>query len=382
MAGLSRVPGPRSPLNPGMAVVGVVLVVVILALAIEPWGSADPDRADPTGRATLPTDRPAIAVRADLGQAYRPEAFAATPPAPDWEIRTPARSQRVQSVGVTESGVIASGPVVDLGPADTLGPVLVNHPADARLEAVRLWRFGGDQPERLELVSLRSPWPVQHVAAYGLRVPGAPAGRIGTWREGLYRLDLLVGPPERIRILMLSVGPSAGSGPAAEADPPVVDRGADDIQRFSERVLRRLPTAATLWTFGTILTGWARPSDEPDCRVVDLWRTQDPRSPCWPVPIGPTHALGVNLPSGQRVEGIVLTAVDPLPGPVALTARIGVDGHPGLAALRTPAEGLPDGLYRLTVALEGGGQQHWYLEVGPEGRQVEAINAFVTGARR
>ena len=67
---------------------------------------------------------------------------------------------------------------------------------------------------------------------------------------------------------------------------------------------------------------------------------------------------------------------------MALRSDVGVDGQPGLAVLLIPAGGLADGVYRMSVDLTDGGRRHWYVEVGPEGRQVALINAFVTGVQR
>jgi hypothetical protein len=53
-----------------------------------------------------------------------------------------------------------------------------------------------------------------------------------------------------------------------------------------------------------------------------------------------------------------------------------------VAALETPAGGLDDGIYRMTVAVVGGVVEHWYVEVGPDGRRAAEINAFVTNAQR
>ena len=154
------------------------------------------------------------------------------------------------------------------------------------------------------------------------------------------------------------------------------------IDAFGPSILRRLPEAANLWTVGEILTGWARPPAAGDCRVAQIWQARGPEAGCWPVPIGPASALGVNLPDGQRVAAIELAQVDPLPGQIALKSQLGVGGRPGVAALETPAGGLADGIYRMKVALVGGGVDHWYVEVGPNGRQAAAINAFVTSAQR
>jgi hypothetical protein len=367
------------------------VVIVIAALAIEPWGSTSAGLSpSPTPYQARSSAIPSRVVAVAPTQPYRPEAFGATAPAGAWELRTTDNATAVPSVGIVDEGVIASGPVVELGRADTLGVLLLNGPSGAMLDEVRLWRFGAGRPERLDVKRLPSPWAVDHVWAFGLRVPGAAPGQVGRWREGLYRLDLLVQAPERIRMVMLSVRAAAGDRAGGDSDAPAVrdrgtddlDRFTDDLDRFTETVLRRLPEAANLWTYGTFLTGWARPSAAGDCLVAEIWQARDPDAGCWAVPIGPATALGVNLPAGQRVSSIAITAVDPLPGPMGLRADIGVDGRPGLAILRTPAAGLADGVYRLSVQLTSGEPRHWYVEVGPEGREVAAVNAFVIGAQR
>jgi hypothetical protein len=287
----------------------------------------------------------------------------------------------VPSVGLDDPIDIASGPVVDLGPADDLDAIVISGPAGAGLDTIRLWRFDeAGRPERQDLARLASPWPGAAAWSVGLRAPGAPAGQVAGWQPGLYRLDLLVAPAGDIRMIMLAV--RAGhepDGPVALA--PIGPEPATD-DAFRAALLRRLPTAATLWTVGEILTGWARPPAAGDCRVAQIWRARGPEQGCWPVPIGPTTALGVNLPAGQRVARIELAQVDPLPGPVALTTQIGIGGRAGVAALETPLDGLADGIYRMTVAIAGGAVEHWYVEVGPDGRQAAEINAFVTSAQR
>jgi hypothetical protein len=65
-----------------------------------------------------------------------------------------------------------------------------------------------------------------------------------------------------------------------------------------------------------------------------------------------------------------------------LESLLAVGGQPGVAALETPAGGLTDGIYRLTVAVAGGVDAHWYVEVGPDGRRAAEINAYLTGAQR
>jgi hypothetical protein len=312
---------------------------------------------------------------------YRPEAFGPAPTDPAWAIRTPRRVTAVPSIGLDDPVDIASGPVVDLGPADGLDAIVISGPAGSGLDTIRLWRFDeAGRPERQDLARLASPWPDTATWTVGLRAPGAPVGTVAAWQPGLYRLDVLVMPTGDIRMIMLAVRPGdEPDGPVALA-PSDPEPMADDA--FRAALLRRLPSAANLWTVGDILTGWARPPAAGDCRVAQIWRARGPEQGCWPVPIGPTTALGVNLPAGQRVARIELAQVDPLPGPVALTTQIGIGGRAGVAALETPANGLADGIYRMTVAVVGGALEHWYVEVGPAGRQAAEINAFVTSAQR
>ena len=222
------------------------------------------------------------------------------------------------------------------------------------LDTIRLWRFDDrGRPERQDLARLAAPWTNVAAWAVGLRAPGAAADRVAAWQPGLYRLDLLIEPAGRIRMVMLSVR-GDGDGDAARRGRRSGDTDPLPIDPVGSSILGRLPQAANLWTVGEILTGWARPPAAGDCRVVQIWRARGPEAGCWPVPIGPTSALGVNLPAGQEVATIELAQVDPLPGPVELASRIGVGGRPGVAALETPAGGLADGIYRMTVALVGG----------------------------
>ena len=313
---------------------------------------------------------------------YRPEAFGPAPSGRDWSIRTStARITPVPAMGLADPGDIASGPVVDLGPASDLDVIVISGPPGVALDTIRLWRFDErGEPERQDLARLAPPWATGSAWAVGLRAANAPPGRVAAWQPGLYRLDLLVEPVGRIRMVMLSVD-APGERGAVTADGPA-DPGLPVGDAFRDAILRRLPPAANVWTVGEILTGWARPPAAADCRVAQIWRARSPDAGCWPVPIGPTSALGVNLPHGRRVATIELAQVDPLPGPVALQSQIGVGGRPGVAALEAPLGGLADGIYRMTVRVVGGAAEHWYVEVGPDGRRAAEINAFVTSAQR
>lgn len=386
MAGLTRVPAPGSPFDRRSAAFGGLLVVAIVALAVEPWGStrtpADPTPSPYQARSTpSPDDRVGVVGPPLATYSYEPEAFGPAPVEPGWSVRTPDRVIAVPSVGIVEAGDIASGPVVDLGPADDLHVIVISGPPGAGLDTIRLWRFDelGD-PERQDLARLDPPWATNSAWAVGLRAADAPPGRVSAWQPGLYRLDLLVEPVGRVRMVMLSVGPPSARGAVAAARPVEQDPRTDDA--FRDAILRRLPSAANLWTVGEILTGWARPPAAGDCRVAQIWRARSPDAGCWPVPIGPTSALGVNLPDGKRVAAIELAQVDPLPRKIALRTQIGVGGRPGVAAIGAPQGGLADGIYRMTVAVVGAAAEHWYVEVGPEGRRAAEINAFVTSAQR
>lgn len=392
MAGLTRVPAPDPSFYGRAGAAGVVLLVMIAALAIEPWGQA----AVPTASASPPrwelrSARPPMSVDgiAGLGAAapgevrtYQSSAFGAPPSDEGWSIRTGARALPLTLAGPTDDVLaVATGPVVELGAADELGGVVITGPTGATVDVVRLWRFEpGRDPERLELRMLPSPWPIDHVWAIGLRVPGASPLQIGAWRPGRYRLDLLIGRDEAPRavILVVGAGGAASSEPAALGQP----RGTPPAP-FRPTLLDRLPSAANVWAFGSILSGWARPPSRDDCRLAEVWRPDDSQGGCRAVQSGPTTALGVNLPAGQRVTGISLSRMDPTSTGIVLDSDIGVGGRPGLAALRTESgHPLGDGIYRMKVTVANGTDLHWYIEVGPEGRRAAAINAFVTGYQR
>jgi hypothetical protein len=147
------------------------------------------------------------------------------------------------------------------------------------------------------------------------------------------------------------------------------DEPSRSTQSFQPSTLRMLPEAANLWSSGRILSGWHRETADATCRVAEIWRATDPDESCWPVPLGRTAAVGVNLPA-DVVTSIDLLGIDPLPGPVVAGSRLDVDGLAGRALVRAPLGGLPDGIYRLDVGLGSGTRLTWYLEVGPIGRAV------------
>lgn len=391
MAGLTRVLAPDPSFHRRARAAGVVLLVTIAALAIEPWGTA----AEPTASASHPpwalrSARPPISVDriAGLGalapgdvRSYRPSGFGAPPSDDGWSVRTGTRVLPLTLTGRIDELAVATGPVADLGAADGLGGVVITGPVGATIDVVRLWRFeAGRDPERLEVRMLPPPWPIDHAWAIGLRVPGASPLEIGAWRPGRYRLDVLIGRETAPRAAILIVRPPETASSEGAAGGHTDDAPAAP---FRQTLLERLPSAANVWTFGSILSGWARPSALGDCGLAVIWRTAHSQVGCQAVQSGPTTALGVNLPDGQRVTGIALSRMDPTSTGMVLDSDIGVGGRPGMAALRTESDHpLADGIYRMTVSVADGSDLHWYIEVGPEGRRTAAINAFVTGYQR
>lgn len=389
MAGLTRVPAPDPSFHRRAAAAGVVLVAAILALAIEPWGQPATATTSPSPAAMRSAEPPMSlqriagleALSAIEMRTYEPGLFGDLPSGDGWSLRTDARGTPLALVDRTDDELaVATGPVIDLGPADELGGLVITGPVGATIDVVRLWRFeAGRDPERLEVRMLPPPWPVDHAWAIGLRVPGASPMQIGVWRPGRYRLDLLLGRDESPRAAMLVVGGrDTGSPPRTGTG----ERAPSLTAPFRDTLLDRLPLAANVWTFGSILSGWARPSAPEGCRLAAIWRMGGAQAGCRPVQSGPTTALGVNLADGQRVTGIALSRMDPASSGVVVDSLISIGGRPGLAALATGGSALADGTYRMTVTVDGGRDLHWYIEVGPEGRRTAAINAFVTGYQR
>ena len=393
MAQLSRVPPPHSPFNGRWTGLAAVAAATLIVAIVKPWGSAPP--APEANRATAspspaPSSVTARVVRAPVTRPYEPAVFGPTAPEPGWEVWAAAPLVRIPFSGPPGSGPPATsgtgtpdpaaaaptpligGPVIDLGSADELAVLGINAPASTAIVAVRLWRFAdGGQPERVELTELAAPWPVEHFRVFGLRAPGLADGSVLAWQPGLYRLDLLVDPADRIRSLMLTVRPGT-DGAEAEA---AADAPEDSVEPLDPRLLARLPEQANLWAYGWLLTGWARPSADATCRVAELWRALEARDRCRPLPIGATSAIGVNLPDPLTVDSIRFVAVDPLPGAVDLESPAPLIGRGGLAMIEAPEHGFPDGIYRLDVRLAGGRVLHWYVEVSPGSRRAGEITA-------
>lgn len=377
MAELRRVPGPRSPFDGWRGpAVGIVVIGIALAVA-KPWGDAPPAaRPDPT--ATLaPT--PAPISRVPVGRILDPAAFGVEAPPAEWAILTAEKTIRLDFLDRADadppvepesddegSGPIVSGPVVELGTTDDVDAIVIAHPADRSITVIRAWQFvDGGAPRRLELGRLASPWAVDHVEVVGRRRSEMGADRVLPWPPGLYRIDLLVEPFGRVRSIMADVAPGEDGMVATDDLEPRVD---DTV--FDRSMLRLLPDTANLWAAAGYLSGWRRPTSGPGCRIVEIWQATDPADACWPLPLGRTDAIGVNLTDGRAVASIDLRAVDPLPGPTRVVAELDVDDRPGRALVRDPRGTLDDGIYRLDVATTDGEGLTWYVEVGPIGRAV------------
>jgi hypothetical protein len=374
MAELTRVPTPKSPFNGRWGtVVGLVLAGFALAI-VKPWSdqSADPSRPVPF---TTPGP-PAVPIAVTPSRPYDPSALGRNAPEPAWELWAADHVSRIRFVGPPDGFTtpgpspddpidadaaepILAGPVIDLGSSDDLGAFAVNSPADVELAAVRLWRFNvGGKPDRVELRELAPPWPAEHFRVFGPRDGPVSTDSVPAWQPGLYRLDLLVDPVDRIRSLLLVVRPGVEPTSSGRLEPT-------PTQPLDVELLKRLPEAATIWSFGTVLTGWSRDVSAGGCLVSEIWRASND-DPCRPIPLGRPLAVGVNLPSRQSVTSIRLSEVDPLPGPVDSVARTSVDGRGGVALVEVRPPGLHDGIYRLDVVTSVGRSLRWYVEVGPD----------------
>jgi hypothetical protein len=363
MTPLSHVRPPGSPGDGRLGrLVGLVAVGLLVAI-IKPWGDGRPAESRPF-RTPAPPGAPAPTL---LVRPYLPEQFGPAPPDPAWQLWAAGQVTGIRFVGPDDgfvaprpsagAPVVVGGPVIELGSSEELAALAINRPADVDLAAVRLWRFSdGGSPVRIELAELDPPWPVDHFRVFGRRGAAVPPGTLPGWEPGLYRLDLLIDPVDRIRTLLLVVRPGI--------DQLVDPTAAPGVPEPDLRLLQRLPDAATIWSYGTLLTGWSRPVAPNDCRVAEIWRAVDIDDPCHPIAVGRSTTVGVNLPAGRIVTSIAIRQVDPLPGPVAAQVSTWVDGRAGLALIHVPPPGLPDGIYRLDVGTSDGNTLHWYLEAG------------------
>ena len=359
---------------------------MIVALAVEPWGSTRPP-PEPTPspyrapNPSSPSPRSAPADRPLCCAAYRPEAFGPEPAADaTWTIRTPRpwsrrhpSPSRIRSTSpVDRSSTWArrrtstsSSSVGQPGP-DSM-PSGCGVSTTAAIPSAWTWRDS------------TRPGPLRLPGRWACALPEPPPAR---WRRG--RLACIAST--------CWCNQPAGSGWSCSRCARVAARTAPSrSRRVTQAGGRRRSAdrpAAPAPRRGQPLDGRLDPhrlgtaTRSRELPVAQIWLARGPEQGCWAVPIGPTSALGVNLPDGQRVTGIELAQVDPLPGPVALTSQVG-SGKPWRRGARDPSRwpGRSD-TYRMSVALVGGGVSHWYLEVGPDGRQAAEINAFVTSAQR
>jgi hypothetical protein len=385
MASLSRVPSPGSPFE-GRSAWVVALVVVGLGLAIaKPWNPpprAGPDRLPATSAVPAAPSVPPEATRL-----FDPTVLGIRAPDPEWAVFAVDRGEWVPFVGPPSgdpeaeasgepgpgtsgepgpgaSGTpepvaspILGGPVIELGSADDVAALALNHPADTVVATVRLWRFrDGAEPERVSLLEVPGPWPGARPRVFVHRDARLPANVVLRWRPGLYRLDLLADPGGRIRSILLVVrdGVRPLPAPVEPVEPPAI----------STTRLERLPTAATFWSYGRYLSGWADRPPAPSCRVAEIWRaTADLRDPCHPISVGDAHAIGVNLPGRPTIRSIRLREVDPLPGLLTVGIRTDVPDRPGLVTLTHEHGSFPDGIYQLDVVTSDDAWR-WLIEVG------------------
>lgn len=369
MATLSRVPGPSSPFEGRSGrLIAIVLVGIGLAIA-KPWNPSSGEIARASALPSVSAGPAANIPAASATRVYDAASFGADPPAPAWEIWAADRVSRIRFVGPPDGFVpstvpptepsgttIVAGPVIELGTVDDITALGINRPADMDLAAVRLWRFrDGGEPERVPLHELAPPWPSSTFRVFALRDTRLAANTVLRWRPGLYRLDLLIDPVDRIRSLLLVV--RDGAEPLPEKPVAVAEPDVDPAR------LRRLPDAATFWSYANSLTAWAERAPAGICRVSEIWRAADVDDACHPIWVGRPQALGVNLGGDEEVTSIELHEVDPLPGTVAVRQRIDMIGESGLAYVSPERGVFADGVYRLDVETSTAAFR-WYVEVG------------------
>ena len=226
-----------------------------------------PTTAVPGSRAVAPVAASARTARSRSGPAPR-EA--------DWSIRTStARVTAVPSVGLAEPTDIASGPVVDLGPADDLDVIVISGPSRCRAghdPAMAIRRRG--RPERLDLARLavavagrrrHGPSACARPAPRPARSPAGSRASTG-WTCSSSR-------PGAIRMVMLS---ARGDGDAVNGDrrgAPVPGDGTACPSTPSARPsCAACPRRPTCGPSARSSPGWARPPAAGDCRVAQIWR--------------------------------------------------------------------------------------------------------------
>ena len=371
MVELTRVPAPRSPFDGRWRWFAGLLAAVLVAVIVKPWD--EPLAPEPVTPSAPPSARVAIVPSLPpTSRTYDPAKLGATPPEPAWELLAANRVTTIRFVGpggfdpiespapTPGEDAIVAGPVIELGTTDELAELAINRPRGTDLGAVRLWRLeDGSRPVRVPIVELGSPWPASNVRVFAARRPLMPAETVLAWQPGLYRLDLLIEPIDRIRILLLHVRPGPNQPTTPPPDPP-------PTPEVDIRLLERLPPEATFWSYGTVLSGWSSQRlARGTCALAEIWRAVDYSDPCRAIPIGRPTAIGVNLGAGREIESVTLREVDPLPGPITLEAAVAVEGRAGLAIVRTGTDRLPDGIYRLDVRTVDGEQLGWYVEASP-----------------
>jgi hypothetical protein len=222
MTETQRVPAPRLPLS-GHGDFAVLLVLGILsALVIKPWGTPEPGAPSATavGVAPGPTASPAVL---EPGFAYDQSAFGNFEPAPEWSVwpggffvtllYTTREAGGKPSVGLPRATPAAApsppaGPgwpsAITIGPGDHLLWLGLDTPEKYTVRSVRLWRLHPDgSPSPVDIVRLPSRWG-PYFAVFGIPIPGS-ANRISVWPNGTYEVSVTLGPKGETRTIRVDV---------------------------------------------------------------------------------------------------------------------------------------------------------------------------------
>ena len=289
MAGLTRVPAPRSPFDRQVGRIRRVArrrhrrargrtmgqhQAAARADAIAVPAHRRPHRRRPRARLQRTGARAALVPARSL----RPRAGR----------RRPGRSGRrrerdeVPSVGLDDPADIASGPVVDLGPADDLDAIVISGPAGAGLDTIRLWRFDdGGRPERLDLARLD----------VALARPRGLGGRPARTRSRRRRRWRLAARPVSPRPARAAGGPTSGwscSSVRSGGEPPTAPSRSRRATRARGRRRRADRAAAPAPRRGQPVDGRRRSSPAGHGRPP-------PGTAAWPRsgwPVAPSMAAG------------------------------------------------------------------------------------------
>ncbi len=366
--------------------VAMLIVLIVGTAVVKPWSwrAAPPldessTRPLPTAVISSATSMPPLAaqpVRPARLPLFRSDIFdfVGTPPA--WEVLIGvligdfSLAGHVPVIPRAPEGLDLAADPLDLGAADHLVALAINHPSDVPLADVRLWRFPDDQrrPFRVPLVQLPSPKRNQHLRVIGLQVRYG-SSELSAWPPGSYRLDLLVGGSgNRVLSVALRARENSDGRPERGRQPPGAFAQAPVIAEEDLHPGQLLARG----TLDDLVV--PRQGDGNACGVAELWRAgHGAGARCRSTPARLIGAVGVGMPRGTVASSATFRRLDPLPVTVG---RVTVGAmRRTVVVTTTDQRPFPDGTYELDVIVEGGRHLRWYLEVEPGGGEITRVGA-------